>query len=142
MPMNGSEVLVAVNTGTDESPEWEVIPCQASGEYTLEADTFDTSCKDTGDATNLPGRRSRTMSVEANPGAWPELKTSPTEVTEIVRKAAETGQQIQVAIVVSGTELEQGTATITSYSMAFPDQDKVTLSLELAISGGMTPISA
>lgn len=141
MPMNGSIVMIAIDTSATATPDYEIIPCQMTGEYTLEAETFDTSCKDTGDATNLPGRRSRTMSVESNPAAWPEIVTSPTTVDQILRKAAETGQQVGVAILVSATELEEGTATITSYSVSFPDQDKVSIAIELAVSGAMTPIT-
>lgn len=136
MPMNGSTVLLAVDTGS----EFEIIPCQANGEYALSADTFDTSCKDTGDATNLPGRRSRTMSVEANPAEWPDLVANPTTVEQVLRKAAETGLQVDFQVFVGGTATEEGTASITSLSITFPDQDKVTMSIEMAISGGMTPV--
>jgi len=134
--MNGSTVLISVDDGSG----FEIVPCQMNGEYALSADTFDTSCKDTGDATNLPGRRSRTISLEANPAEWPDLVASPTEVTEVIRKAAETGLQIDGQIVVGGTAKEEFTGSITNLSITFPDQDKVTLSLEVAISGGMTPV--
>lgn len=140
MAVNGSVVLISLNTGTVESPTFTVIPCQTSGEYSLSVETRDTSCKDSADNSNAPGARSRSLSVETIPGAWPELKVSPSTAEEKLRKYAETGVQIQGRIVVGGTALEEFTGTITSYSLSAPREDNLTASLDIEISGGMTPV--
>lgn len=140
MAVNGSSVLISINTGTTESPTYTVIPCQVTGEYSLSIETRDTSCKDSADNSNAPGSRSRSISVETLPGAWPELVESPAGAEQILRKYAETGVQVQGRIVVEAEAVEEFTATITSYSLSAPREDNLTASIELEISGGMTPV--
>jgi predicted secreted protein len=142
MAVNGSAVLIAVNIGTNESPDFEIIPCQTSGEYDLSRETVDTSCKDSPDNTNIPGAADRTVSVESNISAWPELVANPANAEMYLRKAAETGTQVKGAIVVSGTRLEEFTATITSLQISADRESPTTMSIELAISGALTPVAA
>lgn len=132
--VNGSAVLLSVLTSTGPDV-YTVIPCQTSAEYNLSVETRDTSCKDSADDTNSPGRRSRTMSVETMPTAFPALSLTPSGVEAILREAAETGDQVTVRINVSGTAKETYTATITSLGMSFPREDTTTMSIDLAISG-------
>lgn len=139
MAKNGSAILIAVNTGTEGSPTYTAIPCQTSAEYALSVDAIDTSCKDSADETNIAGSRSRSISAETNVSDWPEFALSPTGAEQIVRNAAETGAQVQGAVVVDGDPAETFTATITSLSVSAPREDTTTMSLELQISGGMTP---
>ncbi|MDZ7732198.1 MAG: hypothetical protein U5R31_03020 [Acidimicrobiia bacterium] len=101
MAINGSSVLLSINTGTDESPTYTVIPCQITADYSLSVSTRDTSCKESADDTNAPGSRSRTMSVETLPTAWPLLADTPSGAEQILRSKAETGEQIDGRIVVS-----------------------------------------
>lgn len=138
--LNGSAVLIAINKGTTESPDFEVVPCQTSGEYSLTVATRDTSCKDSADNSNLPAARDRSLSCEILVDAWPLLQENPTTAAGLLRKCAETGVQVEVQIQVSGTGMEQGVATITSYSLALPREDNVSNSLELQLSGGLTPV--
>lgn len=137
---NGSSMFVGVNTGTSETPVWTVIPCQTDGSYTVANSSIDTSCKDARDGTNIPGRATRTLSVEGNITAWPEILSSPTEALEVIRKAAETGVQVGVAIYDGAASIETCTATIENVDLPFPDQDKMTFSIDFAISGPMTPV--
>lgn len=141
MGMNGSKILIAVNTASEGSPNYTAIPCQTSGEYALAVDTIDTSCKDSADDTNLPGARSRTVSVETRLAAWPDIVASPSGAAQVVRKAAETGEQVQGAIVVDAATVETFTATITSLTISAPREDDTTLSMDLAISGATSPQS-
>lgn len=138
MAINGSVILLSVETTPPGT--FTVIPCQTSGEYALSVATADTSCKDSADDTNLPAARSRTISIETMPTAWPELSLSPTGVEQIVRDAAESGTQVVGQILVSGIAVEEFTATITDYSLSAPREESVTLSIELQISGAMTPV--
>jgi predicted secreted protein len=135
--MNGSALFLYVNVGTSETPDWEAVPCQTSLEYSLSVDAIDTSCKDSGDATNIPGRRERSISAESRLDDWPEIVSSPTTALQGLRKAAETGLQIPVAIYKAAAEEEAGLATITGLTVSAPDQDATTLSIELAISGAL-----
>lgn len=137
MAVNGSTILLAVET----SPTvFDVIPCQTSGEYSLSVDTLDTSCKDSADSQNQPGNRERTLSVETLPTAWPELSLSPTGVEQVIRDAAENGQQVTGQVLASGTPAEEFTATITSYSLSAGREESVTNSIELMVSGPMVPV--
>jgi hypothetical protein len=138
---NGATILIAVNTGTPSEPTWTVIPCQTDGSYTINTATIDDSCKDSGDATNLPGRRTRSISGEFNLTAWPTLVESPATAVQYLRKAAETGLQVPVRIMDGAAPVESGVATIENLEVSFPDQDKVTGSIDLAISGAMTPVA-
>lgn len=142
MAKNGSAILLAVNTGTDQTPVFSAIPCQTSAEYTLSVDAIDTSCKDSPDNTNIPGARDRTISVESNPTDWPEFAVSPSGSEEVLRAAAEAGEQIRGCIVVDGDNLEEFVATITGFSVSAPREDKVTMSIDLQLSGGLTPFPA
>lgn len=140
MALNGSNVLISVLTDDDPTDVYTVIPCQTSGEYSLSVGMMDTSCKDTEDAQNEPAIRSRSISVETIPGAWPTLTDTPTTAEQILRNAAETGSQVQGRILAEGTAVESFTGTITSYSLSAPQQDATTCSIEIEISGAMVPI--
>lgn len=137
MAFNGSTVLIAVDA-VGGSPV--VIPCQTEANYALSVSPIDTSCKDSADGTNIPGRRERTISVVYNPAAWPTFDLTPTGVEAVVRHAAETGLQVIGQILVAAIARETFTATVTSYEVDAPDQDKATVSIELAITGAMTPV--
>lgn len=140
MSLNGSAVLLSMNTGTDEAPEFTVIPCQTTGDYDLSVETRDTSCKDSADEQVEPGSRSRSISVEILPNAWPELVESPSTANEKLRHAAETGLKITGRIVVSGVAKEEFDAVITSFSLSAGREESVTNSIELQVSGGMRPV--
>lgn len=142
MSLNGSAVILAVNTGTAEAPTFTVIPCQTSGDYSLSVAARDTSCKDSPDETNAPGSRSRTLSVESFPTQWPELVADPVGVEQKLRHAAETGLQVLGRIVVAGDAREEFTATITGYNLSAGREDTTTLSMDLQVSGAMTPVAA
>ena len=138
MAVNGSTVLLSVLTTAPST--YTVIPCQLTADYNLSVATRDTSCKDSADETNAPGSRSRTMSVETLPTAWPLLSDTPAGAEQIIRDLAETGEQVTGRIVVGGTDAEEFTATITTLSISAPREDNMTMSLDLAISGALTPV--
>lgn len=141
MAINGSSVLLSINTATDESPTFTVVPCQVTADYQLSVATRDTSCKSSADDTNAPGARSRTMSVETLPTAWMLLSDTPVGAEQVLRHAAETGVQITGRVVVAGSAVEEFTATISGLSVSAPREDNFTASIDLAISGPMTPVS-
>lgn len=140
MAINASSVLLSLNTGTEGSPTYTVIPCQTSADYSLSVATRDTSCKDSADDKNAPAARSRTMSVETLPTAWMTLADTPSGAEQVLRHAAETGEQIKGRIVVGGDAVEEFDATITGLSISLPREDNMTASIDLAISGAMTPV--
>lgn len=140
MSLNGSAVLLSINTGTTESPTMSVIPCQVTGDYSLSVATRNTSCKGSADETNAPGSRSRSISLETIPTGWMTLADTPAGAEQVLRHSAETGVQVTGQVVVSGVAVEEFTATIEGMTLSAPREDNFTASFDLAISGAMRPV--
>lgn len=140
MAVSGSTILIAVNTGTEATPVWTVVPCQQSASYSVSNSPSEYTCKDTDDTQYISGTRTRSLSVEAYPTAYPELNTTPSGVEQIIRSAAETGTEVQGQIQSGGTGVENFEAIIASYEISTPVGEPMSVSMELTISGALTPV--
>lgn len=127
--MNGTEVLLLVNTGTELAPVYTVVGSQRGLSVDETSETIDVSSKNTGRPTLVePGRYASTMSLDAlyvpNNAAYLALKNANRDGTHIlVRKSEE------------GVEVEEADAVVTGISGDFPDQDAAVISVDLTING-------
>ena len=65
MAMNGTDLLVLVNTGTPGTPVYEAVGCQRDATLDEATATIDVSCKESRAQRVLPGRYSGTVSLDA-----------------------------------------------------------------------------
>jgi TP901-1 family phage major tail protein len=126
--MNGTDLLLLVNTGTPETPTYEVVGSQRDAEIGEETETIDISSKDSRNQRVLPGRFSGTISLEA-------LYVPDDAAYLALRQANRDGELILVARQESGVVTETVEAKIDSISETFPDQDAATISVSLTIDG-------
>ncbi len=130
-PALGSDVLLLVNTGNVASPVWTEVGCQRGLDITENNEFADTSCKNSGNRTGLPGRYSASITLDAvylyDDNAYTALKN-----------AQRNRQVIQVMVKRTGVNIEYASAVIASMARSYPDQEVRTLSVTLEITGGWT----
>lgn len=129
--MNGTNVLLLVNTGTDLVPAYEVVGSQRDVSFEETTEEIDMSSKDSRAKRVAPGRYGATLSLDSlyvpSDAAYLSLRT-----------AMRTGTLIKVAKEVSDTVVETADALITSLSEAHPDQGESTISISITIDGTWT----
>ena len=128
MAMNGTDVLLLVNTGTAVSPVYEVVGSQRGLTRDETTAEIDISSKEERAMRVLPGRYGSTMSLEA-------LYVPDDDAFLSLQSAMRNGELILVRISEDGTEVEEADALITSLSESYPDQAEATISVSLRIDG-------
>jgi predicted secreted protein len=126
--MNGTDVLILVNTGTEVSPVYTAVGSQRGASLSETNDEIDISSKDSRAGRYLAGRYGSTLSLD---GLY-----VPSNVAYLALKTAQrAGDAILVRIEEEGVEVEEASAIITDMSTDFPDQDAATISIDLRIDG-------
>lgn len=126
--MNGTDVLLLVNTGTVGTPVYEAVGSQRDVTFSEKTETVDMSSKD-GRAKRVdPGRYSATLSLDA-------LYVPTNADYEALRSAMRDGEKILVAREVQGVTTETADAVITGLDESFPDQGEATIAISLEIDG-------
>ena len=133
MAMNGSDVLLLVNTGTPTVPVYEVVGCQRDVTFDETTEEIDASCKDSRAKRVLPGRYGSTISLE-------QVYLPDCDCYLALQAAMRDGELILVARQEDGVTLETANALITSLSQSFPDQDVATVSISLTVDGFWTEV--
>ena len=128
MAMNGTDLLLLVNTGTPSVPTYEVVGSQRDAEIAEETDTIDVSSKDSRAMRVLPGRFSGNISMDA-------LYVPDDAAYLALRTANRDGALILVARQEDGVVTETVDAVVNSISEKFPDQDAATIAVSLTIDG-------
>ena len=131
MAMNGTDVLLLVNTGTEALPVYEAVGSQRDVTFEEATAAIDVSSKDGRAARVLPGRYSSSLSLDA-------LYVPTNDDYDALKDAMRDGEMILVAKEVDGTTTETATALITTMSEAFPDQGEATISISMTIDGEWT----
>lgn len=131
--INGTEVVLYVNTGTTGSPTWTLVASQNDVTFDQTSDFIDTSSKESRNRKGLAGRYSWSASLDAMyvPGhaSYAELRT-----------AMRTGALIEIRKNESGIAIETSTAVVASLSDNFPDQGAAAVSISLEGTEGWTVI--
>lgn len=126
--MNGADVLLLVNLGTDGDPDWSVVGSQRDVTFDESTEEIDVSSKDSRARRVTPGRYGSTISLDAlyvpDDSAYLELKD-----------AMRNGDMIMVQRQELGAALEYADAVITGLSEGMPDQAEATVSIDLTIDG-------
>ena len=128
MAMNGTDVLLLVNTGTVLVPVYEAVGSQRDVTFDEATEEIDVSSKDSRAKRVLPGRYSSGLSLDA-------LYVATDAAYQALRDAMRNGELILVAKEDDGVTLETADALITSLSEGFPDQGEGTISCALTIDG-------
>jgi TP901-1 family phage major tail protein len=128
MAMNGTDILLLVNTGTPSVPAYTVVGSQRDLSIDETTATIDVSSKDGRAQRVLPGRYASTLSLDA--------LYVPDDAAYLALQAANrNGELILVAKQVNDVTIETANAKIDSMSEAFPDQGEATISISLTVDG-------
>lgn len=126
--MNGTDVIIQVNTGTVAVPVWTSVGKQQGAKLSEKVGYVDESSKDAMERAGSAGRYEGTLSLDAlyvpDDTAFTYLKTS-----------FRAGTKVQVQVVESGTATEVALAVITQMDTEWPDQDAATISATFEIDG-------
>ena len=133
MAMNGSAVLLLVNTGTPTVPVYEAVGSQRDVSFEESTEEIDVSSKDSRAARVLPGRYGASLSLDAL-YVWSDAGF------QALRAAMRDGTLILVARQEDGQTMETADALITSMSGEFPDQGEATISVDLTVDGFWTEL--
>lgn len=128
MAMNGADVLLLVNTGSEVSPVYEAVASQRDVSFEETTEEIDVSSKDSRAGRVLPGRYGASVSLE-------HLYVEDDDAYLALRAAMRNGTLIKIRRQELGVETEEADALITSLGTAAPDQGVMVVSAELAIDG-------
>lgn len=133
--MNGTDILLLVNTGTPTAPVYEVMGGQRNFTQTENTAARDDSSKDAREAANEPGRYSANLSLET--------LYVPTDNAFLALEAAmRDGDKILVLRQEEGVNIEAALCVITSLVRNGPDQETATCSAELTLDGAFTVLGS
>jgi TP901-1 family phage major tail protein len=134
--MNGTDILLMVNTGSPSVPVYEVVGSQRDATFGETNETIDVSSKDTGRGKRvLAGRYTSEITMDA-------LYVPSDAAYQALKNALRDGTLIKVVRQESGASMEQADAVVTDLSQAAPDQDAATVSIGLAIDGLWTELGS
>lgn len=128
MAMNGTDILLQVNTGTILVPVYETVGSQRDVTFEETSEEIDVSSKDGRAKRVLAGRYGASVSLDA-------LYVPTDAAYQSLKDAMRNGDLIKVLRQESGASLEEATALVTSLSEAGPDQGEATISISLTIDG-------
>lgn len=126
MAMNGADFLVLINTGTEETPVYEVVGCQRDATLDETTAEIDASCKTSRNTRVLPGRYKATLSLDG-------LYVPDDAAYQRMEEAMRTGEFITLVKQYDGNVTEAAEAVITSLSESHPDQDVSTISAAFTV---------
>ncbi len=128
MAMNGTDILLLVNTGTTLVPVYEAVGCQRDVTFDETTEEIDASCKDSRAKRVLAGRYGATISLDG-------VYVPTCDAYNALKDAMRNGDLILVACEEEGVTTETATALVTALSKMAPDQDVATISVSLTIDG-------
>jgi TP901-1 family phage major tail protein len=131
MAMNGTDVLLLVNTGTPIVPVYTAVGSQRDVTFDEATAEIDVSSKDAREQEVLPGRYTANLTLD-------HLYVEDDAGYEALKDAMRDGELILVAKQVDEVTTETASALVTSLSERYPDQGEATVSCSLTISGGWT----
>ncbi len=134
--MNGADVLLLVNTGTDEAPVYEAVGSQRGATFEENTAEIDVSSKTGGRAMRVvAGRYDATVTLDG-------LYVPDDNAYQALKAAERAGTLIKIRRQEEDADLEEASALITQISEAAPDQDAATISISLRISGAWAEVGS
>ena len=135
MGLNGTSVLLLVNTGTEETPVLTAVGSQRNLSREETTEEIDVSSKTARAKRALPGRYGSSMSLDA-------LCVPSNACYRALKAAMRDGELIVVRVSEDGVEFEEADALVTSIGEEWPDQEEATISVDLTIDGEWTAVPA
>jgi TP901-1 family phage major tail protein len=126
--VNGTDILILVNTGTDQSPTYTAVGSQRGATLDETNEEIDMSSKDSRAGRVIAGRYGSTISLDG-------LYVPSNAAYQALVTASRAGNLIKIRVSEEGTETEEADALITTMSKEAPDQDAAVISIELTIDG-------
>lgn len=133
MAMNGTDILVLVNTGTPGVPTYTLMGSQRDVTFEETNDEIDVSSKDQREKRVLAGRYSSSISLDA-------LYVPSDAAYQALKSAMRNGTLIKLLREELGADLEWADTIITSLSEAGPDQGEATVSASFTVDGAWTEV--
>ncbi len=128
MAMNGTDVLLLVNTGTSTAPSYEIVGSQRDASFEETNEEIDFSSKASRAYEGAAGRYQAQVTLEA--------LYVPTDDAMLALKAAtRDGTNLLIRRQEAGVDVEEAECFITGKTDTFPDQGEATISLTLRIVG-------
>ncbi|MFS8573317.1 MAG: phage tail protein [Clostridia bacterium] len=134
--LNGSAVLVLVQTGTDPTsgqPIFEAVAKQTGLSDETSRELIDDSAKGDDHVSHLYGRAESSVELEAayvpNDTAFQALRQAYLNKEDVVLRRTE-----------NGTEVEEARAKIESISRDFPDNDRSTVTISFQLQEFWRPV--
>lgn len=131
--LNGTDVLLLVNTGTDDTPTYTAVGSQRGVTFDQSTDEIDVSSKNSRAFRVIGGRTKYTLSLDA-------LYVPNATCYQALRLASDNGDLIKVRREEDSVATYQAEALITSMSEEFPDQGASTIAIEMTIDNGWTEL--
>ncbi len=135
MAQNGSDVLLLVNTGTEQAPVYTAVGSQRDVSFEETSEPIDASSKTSRAGRFLAGRYGATVSLE-------HLYVSSDAGYLALKAAVRNGTLIKIRRSDDSVAVEEANALVTSMSDAAPDQDVEVVSVELTIDGEWTEVGS
>jgi len=132
--MNGTDILLLVNTGTVLVPVYEVVGSQRDVSWEESDAGVDYSSKDSRAQRVGCGRYSATLSLDA-------LYVPTDSAYQKLQDAIRTGVLVQVLRQEDGVSIETASARVDKMSGSGPDQGEAVVSVDLTIDGEWTEVS-
>jgi hypothetical protein len=133
--MNGSDILLLVNTGTSLVPSYEPVGTQTNVSWEETTEEIDMSSKTSRAKRVDAGRYGATITLDS-------LYVPTDAAYQKLVAANRSGTKIMVAREEENVTIETALALITSISGEGPDQDKATISVSLTIDGEWTVVGS
>lgn len=126
--MDGSDLMLLVDTSITETPSYKLVACQRGFTYNGQRSEIDVSCKNEDVSRVLGGRLKETITLES-------LYAPTNDAYLALVGAMEAGTKIKIAEQEVGVTKRKGSAYITSMSKSAPIEGGVTFSASLTIDG-------
>lgn len=134
MGIAGVDILILVNTGTEEMPTWTPVGGQRGAKLKEEVDTVETSNKASGTAKTFEyGMTSWSITCD---GAY----VPDDAAYALLRAALRNRQKVKVQVTEYGTAVREGMALVKSNELDAPYDNSATYSIELQGDGELEEI--
>lgn len=133
--IDGASVLLMVNMGDDETPNWTAVAEQTGLSTENSRNLIEASSKDSDHTKWIYGKQDGTVTLESlyvpNDAAFKAIEEAMNNKEIVILRRTENGEDI-----------EEATALVSTISKEWPDNDASTCSAEFQLDEPWTPVSA
>lgn len=134
MSMDGSDVLLMVDVGTDTEEDYVAVASQQDLTVSESRDIRDVTSKIHDHKRREYGEMDTTASLES-------LYVDGDDGEEAIRDAIKNADKLKIRIQQDEEEVEEGTVLVASLERNFPRNDNSTFSAEIEFDGPLTTVS-